>query len=118
MASGVLAALRDEGLVERSARVGARFLERLREIAGRGGVVREVRGRGLMLALELAPRIEPALAMIHQHLLVDAGFLIGFKPQHHLLRFYPPLTIDDEDLGHMTDELERQLMGARRLPEA
>jgi acetylornithine/N-succinyldiaminopimelate aminotransferase len=115
--SGVLAALRDEGLVKRSAHVGALFLERLRGIVGRGAVVREARGRGLMLALELAPRIEPALATVHQRLL-DAGFLVGFKPQHHLLRFYPPLTIDEEDVGRMAVELERQLAGARRLPEA
>jgi acetylornithine/N-succinyldiaminopimelate aminotransferase len=116
VASGVIAILRDEGLIERSARVGARFLERLRAVAQRHGVVREARGRGLMLALELAPNILPTLADLHRRLL-DAGFLVGFKPQHNLLRFYPPLAIDEADIDRLTEELERRLASARRLTE-
>jgi acetylornithine/succinyldiaminopimelate/putrescine aminotransferase len=78
--------------------------------------VREARGQGLMLALELAPNILPTLADLHRRLL-DTGFLVGFKPQHNLLRFYPPLTIDEADIDRMAQELERRLASARRSPE-
>ncbi|MEW6276600.1 MAG: aminotransferase class III-fold pyridoxal phosphate-dependent enzyme [Bacillota bacterium] len=44
----------ENGVVENAARVGAYFKERLLELAGRFPFVREVRGLGLLLGMELA----------------------------------------------------------------
>jgi ornithine--oxo-acid transaminase len=43
----------DEGMIENAALQGVRFLDGLRSI--RANTIREVRGRGLMLAVELHP---------------------------------------------------------------
>nr|MDQ2830311.1 aminotransferase class III-fold pyridoxal phosphate-dependent enzyme [Chloroflexota bacterium] len=54
-AAGVatMRALRDEGLIDRAAEIGAYFMKGLQELAARGLPVTEVRGRGLMLAVEI-----------------------------------------------------------------
>ena len=56
LACAVARALRvlvEEGMIENAAAQGARFLDGLRSI--RSNIIREVRGRGLMLAVELQP---------------------------------------------------------------
>jgi acetylornithine aminotransferase len=108
VAREVLAVLHDERLIERGARVGAWFLHELRAIASRHAVVREARGRGLMLAMELRPDARPTVVDVHRALL-DRGFLVGCKPQASLLRFYPPLTIGEDEIRGLLAELDRVL---------
>jgi acetylornithine aminotransferase len=99
VAKEVLAILRDERLVERSAKVGEWFLGELEALATRHDAVRQVRGRGLMLVMEFEPDSRPSVVDVHRALL-GRGFLVGCKPQANLLRFYPPLIIgEDEILG-------------------
>ena len=47
-----LAVLDDEGLIESAARVGAELTESLRQAAGRYPMIKEIRGRGLMIGIE------------------------------------------------------------------
>ncbi|MEW2295750.1 diaminobutyrate--2-oxoglutarate transaminase family protein [Streptomyces sp. NPDC006743] len=66
MAAGTatLAHVRENRLAERAAVLGSRMLSRLRELAGRHACVGDVRGRGLMLGLELVdPEAESEAAM-------------------------------------------------------
>ena len=111
VAREVISILRDEKLVERSAEVGRRFLEELERLARRHAAVREVRGRGLMLAMELQPDAQPSLRNIHRALL-DRGLLVGFKPQANLLRFYPPLVIGEGEIARLVLSLE-EILGDR-----
>jgi acetylornithine/N-succinyldiaminopimelate aminotransferase len=105
VAKEVLAILRDERLVERSADVGKWFLQELESLAARHDLVRQVRGRGLMLALELYPDSRPALRDIYHHLL-DRGFLVGCKPAASLLRFYPPFVIGEDEIRGLLAALD------------
>ncbi len=111
VAREVLSILRDEGLVERSAELGARFLRALTELAAQHAAVREARGRGLMLALEFQPDARPALADVHRALLAR-GLLVGYKPQANLLRFYPPLVVDEADVDRLLASLDGVLGAA------
>ncbi|MBI9082319.1 MAG: aspartate aminotransferase family protein [Desulfobacterales bacterium] len=106
VAKEVIAAIQEEGLVERSRRVGARFLRGLEAVGEGCGLVRDVRGRGLMLAVELAP----GLACEVYRALLDRGFLAGYKPETNLLRFYPPLTLEENDVDRFVENLA-QVMG-------
>jgi acetylornithine/LysW-gamma-L-lysine aminotransferase len=91
-----LAAYRDEGLIERSAALGAEMLDALR--AGLAGVaaVREIRGLGLMIAIELRSKVAPVL----KSLMIDHG-VIALPAGPTVLRLLPPLVItkDEIDLG-------------------
>ena len=85
--------LRDEGLVERSARLGARALTRLQNELTR---VADVRGRGLFLGLELA---DPDLAAEKQRALRDRGVLVGRGGRSgNVLILAPPLVIEEDVL--------------------
>lgn len=89
----VLETIERDGLVERSRELGARVLERLaRELAGNSHVV-DVRGRGLLLGIELT---DEALASSVIDDALDSGWiLLGEGPGGRTLALTPPLTIDE-----------------------
>jgi len=109
VATEVLRVIREEGLVERCADVGATFREGLEEIATAHPVVRDVRGRGLMLAIEFAADRDGFVLDDLFARLLDRGFLVGYKPEGNLLRFFPPLTIPETDLARLLQTLDELL---------
>jgi ornithine--oxo-acid transaminase len=135
MAAGLatLNELDDQGLVERSARIGGLLLERTRELQERHDVVRDVRGLGLMWAMEFAEppggsltwrmteRMQPALftqlvavPLFHEH-----GILIQTAGHRmNVLKATPPLTLSEEDVDHFVQALEAVIRRARRIPSS
>jgi acetylornithine/N-succinyldiaminopimelate aminotransferase len=112
VAREVVAVMREEGLVERSERVGAHFLHELARISERHDAVKEVRGRGLMIAMELEGRSGgPSATSVYGELL-ERGFIVGCKPAANLLRFYPPLTIGEEDIAGLVESLDSVCLNA------
>jgi acetylornithine/succinyldiaminopimelate/putrescine aminotransferase len=87
--------LEREHLPERAATLGAALLERLRTLAGRGGLV-EVRGLGMLLGLEFAdaPATQRFVAECFAR-----GVLLGWTLHHdRVVRLAPPLNVPDDDL--------------------
>jgi ornithine--oxo-acid transaminase len=80
-------------LSERAAEIGGPFTERLRQIDS--PVVREVRGRGLLIGIELTP--DAGGAARYNRRLADLGVLCK-ETGDRVLRIAPPLTISQEDL--------------------
>jgi acetylornithine aminotransferase len=92
----------EERLVERSEQLGQRALARLRAGLADLPRVREVRGRGLMLAIELREQTAHAAAVA----LAEEGVLV--KDTHgHTLRILPPLVIDESTLDEAVDAVIR-----------
>jgi acetylornithine aminotransferase len=109
VAREVIAVLREDALVQRSARVGTYFLQELQRLVEHHDVVKDVRGRGLMIALEFKDDDRVSLATLTYRRLLEHGFLVGCKPAFNILRFYPPLTIGTDDIARLLDELDRFL---------
>lgn len=92
--------LLENGLIDNAARVGAFMLERLREMQARHPVIGDVRGLGLMLAVELVtdretktPATELRNAVVYRAF--EKGVLVlGCGPS--AVRFMPPLVLDEE----------------------
>jgi len=106
VARAALAVLQEEGLVENSARLGEYALRRLRDIEAPR--VREVRGRGLWIGIELVESAGGARSYCEQ--LATHGLLC--KETHdHVIRFAPPLVIEREDLDWALDRIEEVLTG-------
>jgi len=109
IAREVITVIREEGLVERSDRVGTRFLRELEHLGERHDIVKEARGRGLMIALEFEDSDERfSVTSVYRELL-KRGFIVGYNPAANLLRFYPALTIGEEDIAQLLENLDHIL---------
>ncbi len=125
--------LREQGLVERSARLGELLLERTRGFADRFEVVRDVRGLGLMWAIEfqeppggsrtwkLLERIQPGLfsqlvvvPLFRDHRILSQVAGHGLN----VLKAIPPLVVTEEDLDWFVSALEETVAGAEKMPRA
>jgi acetylornithine/LysW-gamma-L-lysine aminotransferase len=103
-AAAAIDALLDGGLVAQAAEKGAYFLDRLRALASPR--IREVRGVGLMIGVELKEKAGPfAQAMMRDGVLV---LLAGTT----VLRFLPPLVISREQIDAAVSALDRALATA------
>jgi ornithine--oxo-acid transaminase len=104
IARAALKVLIEERLIENAERQGQRFLSRLQGI--RSPAIREVRGRGLMLAVELHP--EAGGARRYCERLRDAGVLA--KDTHgDTIRIAPPLVIRDDQVDWACDVVAKAL---------
>lgn len=111
VAGEVIGVMREDRLVERGADAGAFFLEKLRDLAERYPLVKEARGRGMLLGLELQPHAHLTAEYLFGELL-RRGFLVGFSPAGRMLRFDPALTMERETIQQLVDALEELLINA------
>ncbi len=137
-AAAALATLRildEERLVERARQMGDLLLELTRPLAERFGVVRDVRGLGLMWAIEFGPpagasarrlwetveRRQPGLfaqlvtvPLFHEH------HILCQVAGHHMnvIKALPALTISEQDVRHFAAALEQTIAQAERYPAA
>jgi len=96
----------EEGMIENSAEQGAYFLEELSKI--RNNAIRDVRGRGLMLAVEFHP--EAGGARKYCYALKDKGVLAK-ETHEHTIRFAPPLMISRDQVDWALERIDDVLTG-------
>ncbi len=99
-----------EDLVENAARVGAYALERLHEMKQRHALIGDVRGRGLLLGLELVSdrtAKTPAAAAAERVLYAALSRGLSFKTtMGNVLTLTPPLITTREQMGQALDILD------------
>jgi acetylornithine/N-succinyldiaminopimelate aminotransferase len=102
----VIRTIREDGLIERSKGIAEILMTGLETIRERTGKIREVRGRGLMIAIDLEDDPETA----HREL-VNRGYLVALRPGSATLRLDPALTVDRGDIDGFLETLEKVLTG-------
>src|SRR2546430_2664463 len=109
-ALATLQVILDERLLERSHELGTRALERLRSLRRRHPLVSDVRGIGLLLAIELRrdgrPAPREAEQVMYQCLARGLSFKVG---QGNVLTLIPPLIITPEELDQALDIVDTSL---------
>lgn len=91
VALATLTTIIGERLPERAARTGHELLEGLRKLQARLPVIREVRGRGLLVGAELAKPAAPVLDACR-----EAGLLVLLAGEN-VVRLAPPLIVEPSD---------------------
>ncbi|MCA9883347.1 MAG: ornithine--oxo-acid transaminase [Anaerolineae bacterium] len=105
VAREALAVLVEEGMIENARKMGDYLMGRLRQIDSPH--IKEVRGRGLLIGVELHPSAGGARRFCEA--LMDQGLLC--KETHdNVIRFAPPLVIDRDDIDWALDRIEPVLM--------
>lgn len=100
-----LTVFEEENMAEKSARQGAKLKTRLQEIARRSSVVKEVRGKGLFIGIE----VKDGNAMKYCHKMLDLGLLAN-DSHGHTIRISPPLIINDSEIDYMCERIEKVLV--------
>ncbi|HEV2388656.1 MAG TPA: aspartate aminotransferase family protein [Candidatus Acidoferrales bacterium] len=100
-----LTTVEEENLLENVARRGAEIREGLQRLAARAGFVREVRGEGLMLAMEL--EIEGGAYVDRAR---ELGLLVNCTHKR-VLRFLPPYIADTRHVTEFLRKMKRALAG-------
>lgn len=114
-----MAVLRDERLVERSAELGGRILGRLRAMTADHPNVGEVRGRGMMIGMEMvrdresrapAPELAGRIVVegLRRGVLVLGGGIYG-----NVLSFSPPFVITEAQVDFALEAIGEILAGMR-----
>jgi ornithine--oxo-acid transaminase len=130
-----LRVLDQEHLVERAERMGALLLELTRPLVERHAIVRDVRGLGLMWAIELGPpdgrsaraawkaleRAQPGLfsqlvtvPLFHEHRI----FCQVAGHRMNVIKALPPLVIEESEIRRFAGALETVVAAAERMPSA
>jgi len=93
-----LTAIEEEDLARQAAEKGAYLIEKLRQIES--PIIREVRGMGLMIGIELKQKVAPYLKTLQDRniLALNAGMTV--------LRLLPPLVISNEQIDYLVNVLE------------
>lgn len=111
-ARAVLAVMRDEHLQENARKVGTTLLERLRDLQRKHTAIGDVRGKGLMLAIEIVgdratrtPDRETTSVVFEA--CRDQGLILSKSgPHQSVLRMVPPLCLSMSDVDVVADGLD------------
>ena len=103
VAKAVLTSLLKDGWLDHCQKMGQYFKDRLEGLKRRHSIVREVRGLGLMIGVELE---QPGAPFVEE--CFKRGFLINCA-QEQVLRFVPPLVVGQDEINALIQVLDEVL---------
>ena len=92
------------GFLKKASETGTYFSECLQKLAQQHSIIKDVRGKGMILAIELD---KPGAQVVLD--CMEKGFLINCI-QQNILRFLPPLNISREDINSLMPVLSESLL--------
>ena len=95
-----LTAITEDGLIENSKKMGELFKEGLEKLKEKHTMIREIRGKGLMIGIELKFEVKNILME-----LIEEGDLMLYSGRN-ILRILPPLVITEEDVTKVLGALD------------
>ena len=105
----VITIINNNKFIQRAAQMGMILEHGLKSLIKKHDCIKEVRGIGLMLVMEFHQDEKFDLQKIHREVF-DEGYVIGHHTSANLLRFYPPLTIEEFQIKNMIDALDKILI--------
>jgi Ornithine/acetylornithine aminotransferase len=101
-AAGIAAlkSITEDGLIENSKKMGEIFREGLEKLKEKHMMIREIRGKGLMIGIEMKFEVKDILMG-----LIEEGVLMLYSGRN-ILRILPPLVINEEDVTKVLHALD------------
>ena len=106
--TAALKALTEDGLIENSEKMGKMFREGLEKLKEKHNIIREIRGKGLMIGIEMKFEVRDILMG-----LIKEGVLMLYSGRN-ILRILPPLVISEEDVTKVLHALDSVLSEEER----
>ena len=97
---GAIQALTKDGLIENAAKMGKIFINELERLKEKHKIIREVRGKGLMIGVELKFEVKDILLEG-----IQKGVLLLYSGKN-IIRLLPPLVITEEDITKVIEMLD------------
>ncbi|RDJ32541.1 MAG: aminotransferase class III-fold pyridoxal phosphate-dependent enzyme [Crenarchaeota archaeon] len=97
---GTIHALTQDGLIKNAEKNGEKFIDGLKKLQEKHDIIREVRGKGLMIGVELKFEVKDILMEG-----IKEGILLLYSGRN-ILRLLPPLVISEEDITKVLDTLD------------
>ena len=95
-----LTTITEDGLIENSKKMGEKFREGLEKLKEKHTMIREIRGKGLMIGVEMKFEVRDILMG-----LIEEGVLMLYSGRN-ILRILPPLVIEEEDVTKVLHALD------------
>ncbi|MFY9299673.1 MAG: aspartate aminotransferase family protein [Candidatus Nitrosotenuis sp.] len=99
--TATLQALTQDGLIDNAVKVGKIFMDGLEKLRQKHSVVREVRGKGLMIGIEMKFEVKDILLDA-----IKEGVLLLYSGRN-ILRLLPPLVITQDEINKVLEVLDR-----------
>jgi acetylornithine/N-succinyldiaminopimelate aminotransferase len=103
VARAVTSSILNDGVLDNCRKMGDYFRARLQELKKKHGVIRDIRGPGLIIGLELETDGAPVVTAC-----MEKGFLINCV-QDKVIRFVPPLIVGKEEIDLLVEALDEIL---------
>ena len=101
--TAALKAITEDGLIENSEKMGKLFREGLEKLKEKHSMIREIRGKGLMIGIEMKFEVKDILMG-----LIKKGVLMLYSGRN-ILRILPPLVISEDDVTKVLHALDSVL---------
>lgn len=111
VAGEVIQIIRDENLLEQCRMKGDLLRNNLEQLRKEYGIIRDVRGRGLMTAVEFEQQKNVSYAETVNQSLLEEKIILVRRPGLEVFRIDPALTITENELRHFISTLTRIIKG-------
>ena len=98
--TAALKAITEDGLIENSEKIGKLFRDGLEKLKEKHTMIREIRGKGLMIGIEMKFEVKDILMG-----LIKKGVLMLYSGRN-ILRILPPLVISEDDVTKVLHALD------------
>jgi acetylornithine aminotransferase len=99
--------IHNKALLERANRINKLINEKFEDIKAKYGIIKEVRSRGLMFAVEFQPVTQRAISQEVTDKLFKNKIIVVKRPSNEVIRFDPALTIRNKDIDYFLRTFEK-----------
>jgi acetylornithine aminotransferase len=109
VARAVIKILQEEKIIEKSRTIADYLLSELQQLKQKYSIIQEIRGRGLMAAIEFEDTLADDVLSDLYVKCIQQGLILAKRPGLNVFRLDPPLIIQKADIDHFLETFDQLL---------